>query len=93
VKSAWHKDEVEAQDEMKNVRLPSIGNHKENQEDEEEVQMGEKRLCTDYSQVEVKEIRENGVVMNDGKMERIGCLVWKRLEMARKVWIWRELPV
>jgi hypothetical protein len=36
-------------------------------EDEEEVQMGEKRLYTGYSQVEVKEIRENGVVMNDGE--------------------------
>jgi phage-related minor tail protein len=65
VKSAYHKDEVEAQDEI-NERLPSIGkaNH---HEDEEEVRMGEKRLYTDYSQVEVKEQRENGVVMNDGE--------------------------
>jgi hypothetical protein len=35
--------------------------------DEEEVWMGEKRLYTGYSQVEVKKTRENSVVMNDGE--------------------------
>jgi co-chaperonin GroES (HSP10) len=71
VKSACHKNEVEAQDETNNVRLPSIGNHKANHhEDEEEVRMGEKRLYTDYSQLEVKEQRENGVVMDEGEDEK-----------------------
>jgi hypothetical protein len=65
----WHNDEVKVPDEMKNVRLPSISNHKEvnYQEDEEEVRMGEKRLYTGYSQVEVNETREKGMVMNDGE--------------------------
>jgi hypothetical protein len=68
MKSSCHKNEVEAQDEVNNVRLPSIGHHKVNQhEDEEEARMGEKRLCMDYSQLEVEEKRGNGVVMNDGK--------------------------
>jgi co-chaperonin GroES (HSP10) len=71
VKSACHKNEVEAQDETNNVRLPSIGNHKANHhEDEEEVWMGEKRLYTDYSQLEVKEQRENSVVMDEGEDEK-----------------------
>jgi hypothetical protein len=60
---------VKEPDEMKNVHLPSIGNHKEANyhQDEEEVQMGKKRLYTGYSQVEVKKTRENSMVMNDGE--------------------------
>jgi hypothetical protein len=67
MKSAWHNDEVKMPVEMKNVRLPSIGNHKgaNYYQDEEEVWMGEKCLYMDYNQVEANKTGENDMVMND----------------------------
>jgi hypothetical protein len=67
MESAWHNNEVETPVKLKDVRLPSVGNHKRvnGYWGEEEVQMGEKCLYTDYSQVEVNETGWHGVVMND----------------------------
>jgi hypothetical protein len=67
MKSVWQYNEVEMLVELQNGHLLSISNHKgvNCYQDEEEVWMGEKHLYVDYSQVEVNETGENGVVMND----------------------------
>jgi hypothetical protein len=62
MKNVWQNNEVGMPVELKDVCLPSIGNHKRvnGYEGEEEIWMGEKHLYMDYGQMEVNKTGENG---------------------------------
>jgi hypothetical protein len=63
-------------DELRNKRLLFLSKRDRNHKfvndcwGEKVVRMGEKSLYTGYSQVEVKETRENSVVMNESEDEK-----------------------
>jgi hypothetical protein len=67
-------------DELRNGRLPFLNKNNNNHKfvndcrGEEEVWMGKKHLYMDYSQVEVDEMGEIGMVMNDKEDGKNGTI-------------------